>query len=170
MRKATYLLLVMMLLASSIAACGSTPEPVTIIETVTVEKEVPVTVEVEKEVPVEVTRIVEVPSGAAEPAQAEATGPVTLEVFNPVGPTNVTEVYAPRLDTLEGKKICMLSNDSWQAQRTLPVLEELLENEFPTAELIPFTEFPRGTVVEQQATADLVAEMGCDAVIMGNYA
>jgi len=60
--KKSLLLLVIVVLA--LAACGTTPAPQTVVQTVEVEKEVQVEVtsivEVEKEVPVEVTSIVEV--------------------------------------------------------------------------------------------------------------
>jgi hypothetical protein len=169
MRKATYLLLVMMLLASSIAACGPTPEPVTIIETVAVEKEVPVTVEVEREVPVEVTRIVEVPAGAAEPAQAEMEGPVTLEVYDPTGAIEVTELFSARLDSLEGKTICEVSNSGWEARRTFPLIRELLQQAYPTATIIPYTDFPEGTHnIDVDEIGAMVKEKGCEAAILGN--
>ncbi len=41
-----------------------------------------------------------------------------LEVFDPSGLTEVTELHAPRLETLEGKRIGLLPDDMWQAHRT----------------------------------------------------
>ena len=57
MKKYQWMLAVLLILSSVLAACGATPEPVTIIETVEVEKEVTIveTVEVEKEVIVDPT-------------------------------------------------------------------------------------------------------------------
>jgi hypothetical protein len=118
------------------------------------------------EVPVEVTKIVEVP---AEAVPAEV-GPVTLEVYDPTGSTQViTELFAPRLDTLEGKTICEVSNGYWQANRTFPLIQELLQKQFPTAKIIPDTEFPRvGAFGDVPGLEDAVKAKGCDAVIVGN--
>jgi len=94
-----------------------------------------------------------------------------LEVFNPTGATEITKPHAPRLDTLEGKMICMLSNDSWQAHRTFPLIERYLQERFPTATIIPHTEFPMGnTGIDSDGIGDLVAEKGCKAVVIGNAA
>ncbi len=46
-----------------------------------------------------------------------------LEVFDPSGLTEVTELHAPRLETLEGKRIGLLSDDMWQAHRTFPLIQ-----------------------------------------------
>jgi multiple sugar transport system substrate-binding protein len=66
-----------MALVLVLAACGTTPEPQTIIQTVEVQKEVPVevtsVVEVEKEVPVEVTSIVEVEKEVAPEDMVDIT-------------------------------------------------------------------------------------------------
>ncbi len=52
----------------------------------------------------------------------------------------VTPLHAPRLADLNGKTICELSNDNWEWQRTFPVIRELLQRQFPTAKIIPYTE------------------------------
>ena len=111
------------------------------------------------------------------PAAAAEAGPVTLEVYNPSGAFEVTEVHAGRLDTLEGKTICELSNRSWQADRSFPLIRELLQEMYPTLTIIPYTEFPNGTsgsapnggyIIDMDETANLVKAAGCDAVILGN--
>ena len=43
-----------------------------------------------------------------------------MQVFNPTGATGITAPFAPRLKTMHGKKIGLLSNGIWQAHRTLP--------------------------------------------------
>ncbi len=104
--------------------------------------------------------------GAAAFVQAE---PVTLEVYDPTGAMEVTEVHAPRLDTLDGKTICELSNDSWQAHRVLPEVQKLLQGRFPSAKFIPYSEFPVGNDgIDSDKTADLVAKRGCQAVVIGD--
>jgi hypothetical protein len=52
--------------------------------------------------------------------EAMAADPVRLEVYDPTGATEVTELHAPRLKTLAGKTICELWNDSWEGDRTKP--------------------------------------------------
>jgi hypothetical protein len=154
--------------AGVLVSCGPTPAPQIIKETVEVPVEVEKIVKETVEVPVEVTKIVEkiveVPAGEA----AEA-GPVTLEVSDPTGAFEVTVVHAPRLDTLEGKTICELSvGGAWQWERTFPLIGELLKNAYPTATIIPHTEFPIGADMPDQETLDLIKAKGCDAVIVGN--
>jgi hypothetical protein len=138
--------------AGLLAGCGPTPAPQIVKETV--------------EVPVEVTKIVEVP------APGGAAGPVTLEVLDPSGVSVVTQVHAPRLDTLEGKTICLLINGIWQSWRTAPLIGELLQKQYPTAKIIPDTDLP---TYSESFTADQYAEVvaavkaaGCDGAIVGN--
>ncbi len=96
-------------------------------------------------------------------------GPSLMRVYDPTGALEITESHAPRLDTLEGKTICELSNDSWQAHRTLPEIRRLLRERFPTAKFIPYTEFPMGNEgIDTAKAAELVARAGAQAVLIGN--
>ncbi len=98
-----------------------------------------------------------------------AAGAETWQVYDPTGAMEITELHAPRLDTLAGKTICELSNDSWQAHRVLPEVRRLLQAKFPSAKFIPYTEFPMGNNgIDSEKTADLVVKKGCQAVIIGN--
>jgi hypothetical protein len=93
----------------------------------------------------------------------------TLRVYDPTGAMEITEVHAPRLKTLEGKTICELSNDSWQAHRVLPEVRRLLQERFPTAKFIPYTEFPTGNQgIDTEKAAELVTRTGAHAVVIGN--
>ena len=104
----------------------------------------------------------------SEPAALTAD-PSILEFYDPTGAMEITEVHAPRLDTLEGKTICELSNDTWQAHRVLPEIRRLLQERFPTAKFIPYTEFPTGNEgIDTEKAAELVARAGAHAVIIGN--
>ncbi len=104
--------------------------------------------------------------GILAPVQA---APLTLEVYDPTGAMEVTELHAPRLDTLDGKTICELSNDSWQAHRVLPEVQRLLHEKFPSAKFISHSEFPVGNDgIDNDKTADLVAKRGCQAVVIGD--
>ena len=102
---------------------------------------------------------------------AMAQNPVTLEMIEPTGSAEVINLHAPRLPDLEGKVICELSARKWEAPRTFPALRELLKKRFPSARILPFTEFPQGDMVggiDDDKTAEIVAKKGCQAVILGN--
>lgn len=93
----------------------------------------------------------------------------TLEIFDPSGATEITRLHAPRLASLEGKTVAMLSDDMWQSHRMLPLLREMLEGRFANITVIPETEFPMGnSAIDRDETADMFVERGVDAVIVGN--
>ena len=93
----------------------------------------------------------------------------TLEVYDPSGATEITQLHARRLDSLEGKTVALLSNDMWQAHRMLPMLRQLLESRYAGITVIPETEFPMGnTPIDKEETVDMLVERGVDAVIIGN--
>ena len=94
---------------------------------------------------------------------------VTLEFHDPSGALEVTQPFAPRLDTLAGKRIGFVSNEQWQAYRMLPQLKSLLEQDFPGIDVLPIDAFPQGnTLIGTEETARRVKESGVDAVIVGN--
>lgn len=96
---------------------------------------------------------------------------VTLEFFDPSGALEVTQPFAPRIDTLAGKRIGIVTNEQWQAFRTLPLLRELIQKDFPTAEVLPIDAYPQGNVlIPTEETAQAVKASGVDAVIVGNAA
>ena len=97
-----------------------------------------------------------------------STSPVTLEVLNPTGASEVTNVHAPRLTDLHGKIICELGNRSWEADRTFPVIRELLQERFPDAKIVPWSEFPVAS--DTSDISDILKKKGCQAVIVGNAA
>jgi hypothetical protein len=96
---------------------------------------------------------------------------VRLEFHDPSGALETTHPHAPRLATLEGKRIGFVSNDQWQAYRMLPLLADLLREDFPGIEVLPPDAFPQGNArIGTEETARLVKESGVDAVIIGNAA
>ena len=96
---------------------------------------------------------------------------VKLEFHDPSGTLEVSQPFAPRLSTLEGKRIGFVSNEQWQAFRMLPLLRDLIKADFPTAELLPADAFPqRDALIPTEETAKLVKSSGVDAVIVGNAA
>ncbi|MBC8253512.1 MAG: twin-arginine translocation signal domain-containing protein [Ardenticatenia bacterium] len=141
--------------AGALASCA-TPTPVVVKETV--------------EVPVEVTKIVEkIVEVAGPPGEA---GPVTLEVLAPTSSIEVTTLFAPRLDTLEGKTICELAME-WQAPRTMPYIREVLKRMYPTAKFIGWEDLPRIGGLDEEGSqlgpvVEAVQAAGCDAVLVGN--
>ena len=96
---------------------------------------------------------------------------ISIEFHDPSGALEVTQPFAPRIDTLAGKRIGFVSNEQWQAFRMLPLLRDLLKADFPTAELLPIDAFPQGNVlIPTEETAKLVKQAKLDAVIIGNAA
>ena len=94
---------------------------------------------------------------------------VTLEFHDPSGTLEITQPFAPRLATLEGKRIGIVTNEQWQAYRMLPMLKRMLEEDFPGVEVLPIDAFPQGNaLIGTEETAALVKKSGVDAVIVGN--
>jgi len=96
---------------------------------------------------------------------------VKLEFYDPSGALEVTQPHAPRLASLEDKRIGIVSNEQWQAYRMLPLLKSMLEADFPGVEVLPIDTFPQGNaLIGTEETAALVRKSGVDAVIVGNAA
>ena len=96
---------------------------------------------------------------------------VNLEFHDPSGAVEVSRQHAPRLASLEGKRIGFVSNEQWQAYRMLPLLKSLLEADFPGIEVLPIDAFPQGNaLIGSEETTELVKASGVDAVIVGNAA
>jgi hypothetical protein len=96
---------------------------------------------------------------------------VELEFYDPSGKLEITQRHARRLDTLSGKRIGILSNEQWQAHRTLPMLKAIMESDFPDAEVLPVDAFPQGEhAVGADSTIAQVKKSGVDGVIIGNAA
>lgn len=96
---------------------------------------------------------------------------VKIEFYDPSGSLEVTAPHAPRLASLEGRRIGFVSNEQWQAYRMLPLLKETLEADFPGIEVLPVDAFPQGNaLIPTEEAAALVKKSGVDAVIVGNAA
>ena len=96
---------------------------------------------------------------------------VKLEFYNPSGTLEVTQLHAPRLKSLEGKRIGIVSNEQWQAYRALPLIKTMFEADFPGVQVLPPDAFPQGNArIGTEETARLVKNSGVDAVIIGNAA
>ena len=101
-----------------------------------------------------------------------APEPVSLEVCDPTGGVEVTQLFSPRLPDLDGKVICELSNRMWEAPRTFPFLRELLKKKYPNTTIIPYEETPffdeRTSVKDLAEIARIVKEKGVQGAIIGN--
>ena len=101
--------------------------------------------------------------------EAMAGDAVTWELTNRTGGIEITQLHAARLGDLAGKTICEVSVDTWQSHRTFPAIREALQSKYPTAKIIPFTEFPQGMKgIDDDKTAQMVKDRGCQAAIVGN--
>jgi len=102
---------------------------------------------------------------------ATAADPVTLSVYDPTGSVQVSQLFAPRVDTLAGKTICELTDSMWESSRTFPVITDLLKKRFSTATVIDHTRWAfteRDSVADLQKVAASVKAAGCQAAIVGN--
>lgn len=96
---------------------------------------------------------------------------VELEFHDPAGAIEITQPHALRLDNITGKKIGIVTNEQWQAYRTLPLIKGLFEKDFPGVEILPIDAFPQGNaLIGEEKTAMMVKDSGVDAVIIGNAA
>jgi hypothetical protein len=96
---------------------------------------------------------------------------VKMEFYEPSGALEVTQPFAPRLKSLAGKRIGFVSNEQWQAYRMLPMLKEMLEQDFPGVTVLPIDAYPQGNqLIGNEETAKQVKASGVDAVIVGNAA
>ncbi len=101
---------------------------------------------------------------------AGAAEPVKLTLLDPTGAQEITHLFAARLPDLNGKLIAELAVDptKWQPHRTMPYIEKLLKEQFPTVTFIPMQEFPMGLQVSEDRVIRMVAARKPDAVIIGN--
>ena len=103
----------------------------------------------------------------APPTSVPASaGPVTLTLYDPTGSYQVTKTFAPRLDTLEGKTICLVGQD-WRAAETWPIVTQLLQKQFPTAK-INDTKIAYLAGSDIPGLEDKIKAAGCQGVILGN--
>ncbi len=101
--------------------------------------------------------------------QAVAADPVTLTLYDPTGAFQVTQTFAPRLEDLNGKTICEVTDDSWEADRTFPAIQELLQKRYPTMKVVTFDRIPfLSTGTDVPGLEDAVKREGCQGAIVGN--
>lgn len=107
---------------------------------------------------------------SADPAADSKTPAYSLTVYSPAGVVAITQHFAERLDTLEGKIIGFVSNGSWEDDRTFPVIQEYLETTYHCTVYDQF-QFPFGKdtiTVDNNGVAEVALGLGVDAMIVGN--
>ena len=96
---------------------------------------------------------------------------IRLSFYNPSGTTDITQSHAPRIDSLNGKNIGFLSNDQWQAYRTLPLIRDMIQKDFPDCTVLPIDALPQGVgAIGSRKTVEKVKAAQVDAVVIGNAA
>ena len=113
----------------------------------------------------------------ADQAPRDPVEPV-YSVVSPLGDPVVKMItMGPRLETLAGKTVCMVWNEAFKADVTLPAIGESLKEKYPDIKIIPHTEVDAAieAAERENPSADEAAilravlkEKGCDALISGN--
>lgn len=98
-------------------------------------------------------------------------------VVSPLGNPVVTRItMAPRLDSLAGKTVCLVWNQAFKADITLPAIAESLKEKYPDIKIISYTDIDAAILAASRENASAEAdtlqavlkEKGCDALISGN--
>ena len=103
--------------------------------------------------------------------QPEAPKSVELEVYDPSGAIEITNLFTPRLDTLAGKTIAFISDDSWEDRRMFADIRPLLESMYEGISFIHEDEFIHGIgaiTVANNGIPEVAKSKGADAAIVGN--
>jgi hypothetical protein len=103
--------------------------------------------------------------------KAIAADPVTLEVYEPTGAYEVTQLHAPRLATLHDKTICEVASYNWEWDSTFAVIRDSLKKQFPTVKIIPWDKMNINSRAEEEdhaRVARMVKEKGGQGAIIGN--
>jgi hypothetical protein len=116
-----------------------------------------------------VTKNITVTSPPVTVTATSAPKPISIEVYEPTGAgaMAITNMFAPRLTTLDGKTIALMACDAskWQTFRILPYVSALIQKKYPTAKFVPMTEFTQGLGVDSEADAKKAIDKGANAMI-----
>jgi hypothetical protein len=101
---------------------------------------------------------------------AAGAAAIKYALFDPSGAINVTQLFSPRLTTLDGKTIAFISNNNWNFAATFDRLSLLLKQKYPTITIINYDKFPTASVdaTTWPALQAAVKAAKPDAVIIGN--
>ena len=100
------------------------------------------------------------------------------EVVSPLGRRGIEPVPpATRLDTLEGKTICEISNGGFNDKISFPIIEQKLKERYPGITIVPYSEFPLTTInafwperknETLESVRSAIGKNGCHAFVTGN--
>lgn len=110
-------------------------------------------------------------ASASESAAATTGGPIELTVYDPTGNVEISQTFAPRLDSIDGKTIAFVADDAWEDVRTFELIKELIETNYPSTKIITQENFIHGIEAITKADNGLpeaMQEAEVDAVIVGN--
>ena len=110
-------------------------------------------------------------SASAPSSEQSSTGKVSLEVYDPTGSFEITQVFTERLDSLDGKTIAFLSDDSWEDRRMFADVRPLFEEMFTDIKFVTEDEFIHGIgeiTKANNGVAEVMLEKGVDGAIIGN--
>jgi hypothetical protein len=103
-------------------------------------------------------------------SQAALAQEPVYRVLSPVGEDTVEMIkMAPRLDSLNNKTVCMVSNSSFKVNITMPALGEALKARFPGIKVVPYQEMQTAySGSNYEAMPGQYRDKGCQAIISGN--
>jgi hypothetical protein len=110
-------------------------------------------------------------------AASEPSGEPVYKVVSPLGESTVKmTTVAPRMDTLDGKTVCMVWNNAFKSDVTLPAIGEALKKQYQGVRIVPHTKLPAASLPEPPGTPRKQSEAlqaaykvnGCNAVVTGN--
>src|SRR5688572_19618078 len=116
-----------------------------------------------------VAALVSVSTGMPTAQVARPKEPV-YSVISPLGETTVKMIeMARRLDTLNNKTVCLVSNSAFKVNITMPAIAKALQEKYPGVKVVPYTEMPTAySGSNWEAMPAQFKQKGCDAVISGN--
>ena len=103
--------------------------------------------------------------------EQDGAAAVELTLYDPSGSIEITQLFAPRLDTIEGKTIAFVSDDAWEDARTFELIKSEFAEKYPSVNIITQDNFIHGIEAITRADNGLgeaMIEKGVDAVIVGN--
>ena len=118
------------------------------------------------------TAVFTVPAVIAASAMPAAAADYSLTVLNPQGPVDRGKEVAPRLGTLQGKRIAMwLSATSDQlfagkGTELFDQLEKMLRDTYPGIDIVPYKDLPMKFAPENEVVEKIVAARP-DGVVAG---
>jgi len=103
-------------------------------------------------------------------SQAALSAEPVFSVLSPLGDVTLEMMkMGPRLDTLSNKTVCMISNNAFKVNITMPAIGKALQERFPGLKVVPYSELPGAPSVDTwDRMPAAYKSKGCDAVISGN--